>query len=372
MLRCIPPFFLAGILGLAAAACGSDSNPLSEDSSPAQDAGPEAAPDAVTDPPDASDPDVTSQPDAPVAEAAAEASASDAEAGPPPEPGSPLFDSAEVFETSITASDDPADVYYPNPPDLDTHAYAFPIALMLQGAKVDKQHYAGFASMIARYGFVVVVPNHESFSMTGSGLYMETKVVTQVYEHMQTEQTGASPIAGKLDLGLMALLGHSYGGVVGLQAIQNQCQFPFCVGGFQRPAALQGGAFFGTNLRPPIGGIPDVANDGLAIGFVQGDVDGKASMADAQETYTKVEQPPKALVTVVGTNHYGICDTNNPPGADADSNAPSLGQDVAVETTARWSAMFLRAHVVGDADAVAYVHDTGDGLDDNVTVISEQ
>lgn len=362
---------LGSAVGLASIACSSDdsSNPANPSTSP--EAGTDSAGDAAQNGGDAAHQDAADEPDAPATDTGAEASAGDGEAGSGVEPGSPLYDSVLVHQTTIAASGDPTDVYYPAPPDLGTGDYAFPIALMLQGAKVDKQHYASFAGEIARYGFVVVVPNHASFSVTGSGLYMETKVVAQVYEHMQTEQTGSSPVAGKLDLGTMVLLGHSYGGVVGLQAIQNQCQFPFCVGGFQRPAALAAGAFFGTNLKPPFGSIPAVSNDGLPIALVQGDADGKAAIADTQETYEKVQDPPKAFVVVHGANHYGICNTDNPSGADADGNTPSLDQQVAVATAARWSALFLRAHVLEDAAAADYIHATGDALDDNVTVASE-
>ena len=49
---------------------------------------------------------------------------------------------------------------------------------------------------------------------------------------------------------------------------------------------------------------------------------------------------------------------------------PTLPQDIATETIARWSALFLRAHVQGDSGAFDYVYNSGDAQDDNVTVVS--
>jgi hypothetical protein len=93
--------------------------------------------------------------------------------------------------------------------------------------------------------------------------------------------------------------------------------------------------------------------------------------ADTQEAYTKIQDPPKAYVGVIGANHYGICDANNPAGADPDTAAPDIEQPVAVETIGRWSAMFLRAHVLGEEAAAQYVHETGGPADANVNVVAE-
>jgi len=291
-------------------------------------------------------------------------------AAPPVE--QPLFAEVASYATTLTASGDPADVYYPNPADLATGDYAFPIAALLQGAKVDKQYYAKYAGIVASYGFVVVVPNHESMSITGTGLYMQPSVVNDVLGHMKLEQQGHPALAGKLDVDTLVLLGHSYGGVVAVQALQGVCQFPFCTGGFDRPSELKAGALFATNMKPPFGAIPETDNTGWALGLVQGDQDGKAKLPDTVETYEKVTSPPKALVTLAGVNHYGMCDMNNPPGADADTAATTIDQAVAVETAARWSALFLRAHALGDQAAATYVHQTGDAADPVVTVMSEQ
>jgi predicted dienelactone hydrolase len=288
--------------------------------------------------------------------------------------GEPLFDAVATYETTIAGNGDPATVYYPNPDDLTTGGYAFPVAVLLQGAKVDRKHYSEFATKFAAYGFAVVVPNHYIVSITGAGFYPEEGEVHAVLAQMKTENSGsAAPCAGALDTATLILMGHSYGGVTGMYVLGDVCTFPFCSGSFSRPAELKGAAFWGTNMASPLGGsITATANDGIPVVLVQGTLDGKAAPADGLGTYEKIADPPKAYVKVAGANHYGICNTNNPAGADADSNKPTLDQAVSVETIARWAALFLRAHVLGDAEAYDYVHATGDALDPNATIESVQ
>lgn len=338
----------------------------SDDGAPVSDAAPGV--DGATDlPPPADLPSVDLAPDGgqldlPVADGATDTGPDAPAAGP----AAPLFASSASYGITVSGSNDPADVYYPTPPDLATGGYAFPVVLLLQGAKVDKQHYSKVAGLIARYGFVVVVPNHKSLM----GMFMELSVIPAVLAQMKTEAaSAASPVAGAIDTGKLGLVGHSYGGVVGLYAIQEICQIPFCFGAFKRPAELMAGAFYGTNMKPPIGPIPKIDNHGIATALIQGDLDGKSLLADAQTTYNNIQQPPRALVTVAGANHYGICDVNNPAGADADPKAPTLAQGVANETVARWAAMILRAHLLGEAAALTYVYQSGDALDPNVTLV---
>ena len=127
------------------------------------------------------------------------------------------------------------------------------------------------------------------------------------------------------------------------------------------PEGVSAGVFFGTNMRPPFGGaIEPLPNAGRGIGLVQGTLDTKALPADALETYDQIQASPAALVTLIGANHYGINDVDNPPGADPDASAPDLDQGISVETTGQWSAMLLRAWVLGDAEAETWVAETVD------------
>jgi hypothetical protein len=88
---------------------------------------------------------------------------------------------------------------------------------------------------------------------------------------------------------------------------------------------------------------------------VQGTADSKAAPADAVETFGQIQSPPAALVTLLGANHYGLTDVDNPPGADAESSASTLEQSIAVETSARFSAMLLRGWVLDDETALDYL-----------------
>jgi len=273
-------------------------------------------------------------------------------------PGQPLYAKTGMTAIKIAATGDPADAYYPEATG------PFPAALLMQGAKVDKQHYASFARAVASYGFVVVVPNHGT--LMGPNM-VEERLVVDVLAQLKTESTGSTPLAGRIEAKTLVLLGHSFGGAASLYALQGLCQLPFCLGKFTPPPELSGGAFYGTNLRPPFGEIPPVKNGGRPILLVQGSADQKALPADGLTTYQKIETGPKALITLKGANHYGITNVNNPPGADADPGAPTLAQEVAIETAARWSALFLRAHVLKDPSALTYLQ-TGAAADPNVSL----
>ncbi len=287
----------------------------------------------------------------------------------------PLFENVSSYSTTISASDDLADIYYPNPSNLKTGNYSFPIALLLQGANVDKSNYTNFASTVARYGFVVVVPNHPKslpeFNFTG--LLPETSEIDAVLTQLVAENSNpASPVAGVVNTEKLGLLGHSQGSAVGLSAIANLCVPILCEGSFNRPNELLAGAFFGANLRnfETQQYIP-INNSGIPIALLQGTIDNVALPQRAKATYDNIQTPPKAFISIIGANHFGITNTNNPAGALPDTNTPTIPQDVAVETVARWSGLFLRASILNDQNAFDYVYSTGDALDPNVSVISQ-
>jgi predicted dienelactone hydrolase len=288
----------------------------------------------------------------------------------------PLFERVASYSTTIAANRNPADIYYPQQSAKERRRSRFPVALLLPGANVDKSNYNDFARIIASYGFVVVVPNQQrSLPQLGfTGLLPDTSQIDAVLKQIKTEKSHSTPIAKIVDPQKLVLLGHSAGGAVGLSAIGNLCIAPvLCEGSFHRPKELVGGAFFGANLRDQVTQeyIP-IRNSGIPTALIQGDRDGIALPERAPATYDNIQSPPKALITISGANHYGIADTNNPPGPIPDPHAPQIEQSQAVETVARWSALFLRAEVLGDRQAFDYVYKTGDALDKNVSVIGEQ
>jgi dienelactone hydrolase len=288
---------------------------------------------------------------------------------------SPLFENVNNYNTTIAASGDQADVYFPTPSENKISSEKFPIALLLPGALVDKSNYSSFARTVASYGFVVVVSNYERSvpAFKFKGLLAEASQIHDVLAHMGTENSNPmSPVANVLDTQKLVLLGHSHGGGVGMSAIENSCIFPFCEGEFQRPNELVAGAFYGTHRQDlKTKKFSATNNPGIPIALVQGSVDGVATPEEVQGTYELIQEPPKALITIVGANHFGITNINNPTGAKPDSSNPTLEQNKSIESIARWSALFLRAHALNDACAFDYVHKTGDAADENVSILSQ-
>lgn len=291
---------------------------------------------------------------------------------------SPQFKEADRYTTTISANNDLADIYYPKISDLNSGNYSFPILLLLQGALVDKSFYSDYASLVARYGFVVVVPNHfrplPVNPSAPSSLLSETSQIAAVLEQMAIENTNpASGIASVVDTQRLGLLGHSFGGAVGLSAIANQClrELFLCREPFTRPKELLAGAFFGANLRNPITDefVP-ISNDNIAVALIQGDLDGVALPERAKRTFDNIQTPPKAAIALRGANHFAITNVNNPPGAQPDRNNPTLDRAVGIERIARWSALFLGTNMLEDAAASDYIYSKGDALDPNVSVTS--
>ncbi len=285
----------------------------------------------------------------------------------------PLFNDVGSYTTTISANNNLADIYFPNPNNLKTGKYSFPVALLLQGGLVDKSNYSNYASIVASYGFIVVVPNSERLVPPfGKVLAPQTSQINAVLAQIIAENSNStSPVQGVINTQKLGLLGHSLGGATGLSAIANLCVPILCEGSFSRPKELVAGAFFGANLRDENDKFIPINNSGIPIALLQGTVDGRALTFRAQATYDNIKDAPKALISIIGANHFGITNTNNSLGAVPDPNNSTIEQDVAVETIARWSGLFLRASVLNDKGAFDYIYSTGDALDPKVTVISQ-
>ena len=287
----------------------------------------------------------------------------------------PLYDDIGVYRTTIAANGDPADIYFPLVPNSGNKTLEFPIALMLQGALVNKADYENFATQVASYGFVVVVPNHvRTLANPGgqsfTGFFPEQQQVNDVLAQLHIEDADpTSPIMEIIDTEKLGLLGHSFGGAVGLASVQNIAVPGLSTGSYTRPPELMAGIFYGTNFSlPPTGTISPIDNDGIPTGLIIGTRDGVTNPAVSRQTYDQILNPPKAFITVEGANHYSITDEDN---LIREPNRPTLEQSIATETIARWSALFLQAHLLGNQKAFNYVYRFGDVLDPNVSVISQ-
>jgi hypothetical protein len=284
----------------------------------------------------------------------------------------PLYQQSNTYQTTISTNGDLVDIYFPVTENSSNHRRKFPIALFLQGALVDKSDYSNYALQVSRYGFVVVVPNHiRTVTIpTGpvKGFFPEQQQVLDVLAFMKKESLNTSSrIFGQVDTSRLVLLGHSFGGSAGLGATQQEiCAPETCSSGYVRPPELKAGIFFGTSFRDQQTNEPfPINNHGVVIGMIRGDLDGVAAPINSQKTYDQIRNSPKTLITLKGANHYGITNADNPA---REPNRPTLDQTTAVETIARWSALFLRANVLRDPKAISYVYGIGDSLDKNVTV----
>ena len=286
----------------------------------------------------------------------------------------PLYEQVEHYTTTIDPDGDSADIYFPALPDSSCHTTEFPVALMLQGALVDKADYSSFASQVASYGFVVVVPNNERTisapnGQSFTGLFADQGQVNDVLVEMKAEDVDASsPLFKIVDTSKMGLLGHSFGGAVGLGATQDEiCQPGLCSPDYTIPPELKAGIFYGTNFRDQQTGesLP-IDNEDIAIGLILGSLDGVALPSNTQVTYDQILNPPKALITVEGANHYGITNADN---LLREPSRPTLDQATAIGTIARWSGLFLRANLLDDRAAFDAVFNTN--LDPSVSIISQ-
>ncbi|MBD0267140.1 MAG: chlorophyllase [Cyanobacteria bacterium Co-bin8] len=280
--------------------------------------------------------------------------------------GAPIF--TEVNQYSTFIDDDPVDIYYPVVSSSDEST---PIVLLFQGALVDKADYRNYAEIVSSYGFTVVVPNNErTLSAPGvppfSGLFPEQDQVKEVLEFMSLENASSdSPVSGLLNTDLLGLLGHSFGGAVGIASTQDNCFFILCTKSYRLPEELKAAIFYGTNFDPANTGIiPPISNE-VPTGLIFGTLDGVAPPAETVETFEQLLNPPKVLIELEGANHYGITNEDS----FRDPVRPTLEQATTTETIGRWSGAFLRAHLLNDIGAWDYVYTSlGDEADGNVKV----
>jgi fermentation-respiration switch protein FrsA (DUF1100 family) len=309
----------------------------------------------------------------------------------------PAFTKTALYTTTMPQNNDETDIYYPVPDDSDSASYKFPVALFLQGGRVNKSYFSEFAKGLAEYGFIVVVPNHDAdfllrgppqlpnFVLRFQGLFPETEQIPDVLDFMSAENADTnSPLYGIVNDEILVLTGHSFGSAVIIDAIQETCEFPLCRpedSSFTLPEEVKAVALTGINTIP-FGDPFNTANRPTAnpvpMAIINGDLDENAKYEDTKDTYEIIENPPKALVFVKGANHYGLCDVNNPgnPNYPEDDRIdgtptpqkvpPTLDQDISIETNARWTALFLRAHALNDTAAMEYISTTGRLLDPNI------
>jgi predicted dienelactone hydrolase len=253
---------------------------------------------------------------------------------------------------------DQADLYLPQRGDRDR---PLPVALILQGANVARRHYGAFASALARQGFLVVVPDHwrtfPPLPLLGRRLLLaDQRQIDRTLAALRSlNRTAPAPLHGAIDGEHLVVIGHSMGGLAGLEALAGRCRFPLCLGSYQRPEALRGGVFYGTDLLGHGGGsVGPIETGDRPVAMFSGSRDGASSPADVQATWEQIRSRRKALITVEGANHYALTDTSRPvnppslPPIHPDPNAASGDQAERIAVIARWSGLFLKGVVLGD------------------------
>jgi predicted dienelactone hydrolase len=257
---------------------------------------------------------------------------------------------------------DQADLYLPKHGQGDG---GLPVALVLQGANVDRRHYGAFASALAGEGFLVVVPDHwrifPPLPLLGQRLLLaDQRQIGSTMAALRTlNRTGPAPLRGAIDGERLVVIGHSMGGLAGLEALADRCRFPLCIGTYHRPTALRGGVFYGTDLLGHGGGpVGPIEMGDLPVAMISGSRDGASPPADVEATWEQIRSRHKALLTITGANHYAITDTSRPvnpaslPAIHPDPN-PAIGDQAArIAAIARWSGLFLKGEVLGDPSSL--------------------
>jgi dienelactone hydrolase len=263
-----------------------------------------------------------------------------------------------VWRLEALVHGDQADLYLPQP---GKPMGRLPVALVLQGADVDRRHYGTFAAALAGQGFLVVVPNHwrtfPPIPLLGRHLLLaDQRQIGSTLAALRTlNRTGPDPLRGGIDAEHLVVIGHSMGGLAGLEALAGRCRFPLCLGTYHRPTALRGGVFYGTDLLGHGGGpVGPIETGDRPVALIRGSRDGASSPGDVQATWEQIRSRRKALLTIEGANHYAITDSSRPvnppslPPIHPDANAATGDQAARIAAIARWSGLFLKGQVLGD------------------------
>lgn len=258
-----------------------------------------------------------------------------------------------TLQLKANLGDDQADVYLPA-----LLPRPLPVALVLPGANVAKEHYASFAGLMALQGFVVVVPDHwrtfPPLPLLGRRMLLadQRQIPASVAALRRLNATAPPPLRGRIDAQHLVVIGHSMGGLAGLEALANRCRFPLCIGGFERPMELRGGVFVGTDLRGHGGGaVAPIDSDGLPVALIRGSRDGASTAADGEATWHQLKTADRQRLTIEGANHYAITNSSQPinasglPPVQPDPNTATANQRKTIEAIAAWSGAFLRKAV---------------------------
>lgn len=256
--------------------------------------------------------------------------------------GATIFnDQVLINKTLWNEKKDPTSFYLPD------EAGTFPTIIFLQGGKVDAKHYSNLATSLADKGFIVAVPQHTG--LLGES-FTEQYVFNKVWEYTKKKSEDKnSPLWNKVDTDKVVIMGHSFGSAVAMNIAEGKCGAPGCIGKLDTPKELKAAILFGFHKNIPLINIEFENN--VPVLIIQGGLDDyKAS----RKSFHNIKNGPKFHIKMYGTNHYGICNENNPEGAKKDKAQPEVDQETSVEAAATWSARFLEGFVNLDLNAQNY------------------
>ena len=218
---------------------------------------------------------------------------------------------------------------------------------------------------MASYGFLVLVPNHRP---AGRLFFApELEQISKILASLTVELKNSHSLNENFDLRRVILLGHSAGGLTGLQVLQNILSALENKKDDSRPK-LVGGVFYGSQLT----GVQMKKKKEMPIALISGSLDGIVSPKLTKETYQNLQSIPKALMTIKGTNHYGITDIAQPPDGPKEEHLPLLEQHISTHKIAHWSAIFLRAYMLNDKTSHEYFSCNNSLLDEVTSLLIAQ
>jgi dienelactone hydrolase len=255
------------------------------------------------------------------------------------------------FETRVMSGD----LAYAFGPRTSEDGEQHPLVVVVHGSHVHPKQYSEYSRALAREGFVVIVPEHVREFMGDTAHYPQQAVINWGVTWAEEENARAdSPLHGRIDTDHVFLSGHSMGGGTTLGIVSDFSQFGLVVDEWSRPPSLVAAVVNGThNIPPPRTGDPLPIDNKVPLAFVQGSIDSVVATEKVLRTFDVVQGvKPHLYVELDGGTHFFITDEDNPEGVNPDKNTPTLGQDVGIQSAARWTARWFRANL-GDTQALA-------------------
>lgn len=269
----------------------------------------------------------------------------------------PSYETISYIETFF--GKDETDLYFPE----DRTDEKLPAVLLLQGALIDKSYYSEYATELAKYGFIVAVPNHKNWKAFGNYFAEVTEITQGVDSFYELNNNTESPLFESIDTGTISLAGHSHGGIIGLNALSGKNPFSIFSGGwsttYDLPDEVKAGVFYGTNHVMRIGNMifpgKDIDTGDKPVTLIQGDRDTAALYVDTVYTYDHLLSETKHLARIDGATHYALTNIQNPPGPYPNTIPPTIDQDESISLCAQLGAAYLMADLFDNEQAKAFI-----------------